>query len=170
MERTSLITRFMETTSGWGPYRADRTQVDPMLAPWTLLSGLVQLSPLYTVLSPAKVYISTFFDHFQQKHFPIQWRHNERDGVSNRRLDCLPNHLIGRRSNKISKLRVTGPCKGISLVTGEFPALRTSNAENVSIWWRHHAIYWDSLLLTTTTPMKIDALTPLACGDRVIAV
>ena len=26
--------------------------------------------------------------------------------------------------------------------TGEFPAQLASNAENVSIWWRHHA--WDS--------------------------
>ena len=26
-----------------------------------------------------------------------------------------------------------------SAVTGEFPAQRASNAENVSIWWRHHA-------------------------------
>ena len=25
-----------------------------------------------------------------------------------------------------------------SLVTGEFPTQRVSNAENVSIWWRHH--------------------------------
>ena len=24
--------------------------------------------------------------------------------------------------------------------TGEFPAQRASNAENVSIWWRHHEI------------------------------
>ena len=28
--------------------------------------------------------------------------------------------------------------RGISPVTGEFPAQRASNAENVSIWWRHH--------------------------------
>ena len=34
----SLITRFMGPT--WGPSGADRTQVGPMLAPWTLLSGL----------------------------------------------------------------------------------------------------------------------------------
>ena len=27
---------------------------------------------------------------------------------------------------------------GNSPVTGEFPAQRASNAENVSIWWRHH--------------------------------
>ena len=34
---TTLIARFMGPT--WGPYGADRTQVGPMLAPWTLLSG-----------------------------------------------------------------------------------------------------------------------------------
>ena len=30
------------------------------------------------------------------------------------------------------------PRAGNSPVTGEFPAQRASNAENVSIWWRHH--------------------------------
>ena len=34
----SLIARFMGPT--WGPSGADRTQVGPMLASWTLLSGL----------------------------------------------------------------------------------------------------------------------------------
>ena len=43
-----------------------------------------------------------------------------------------------RRSKKTSKLRVTGLCVGTSPETGEFPAQRASNAENVSIWWRHH--------------------------------
>ena len=32
-----LIARFMGPS--WGPSGADKTQVDPMLAPWTLLSG-----------------------------------------------------------------------------------------------------------------------------------
>ena len=36
------------------------------------------------------------------------------------------------------KLRVTGLCVGNSPGTGEFPAQMASNAENVSIWWRHH--------------------------------
>ena len=35
----SLISRFMGPT--WGPLGADRTQVGPMLAPWSLLSGLL---------------------------------------------------------------------------------------------------------------------------------
>ena len=41
-------------------------------------------------------------------------------------------------SKKTSKLHVTGLCEGNPPVTGEFPAQRASNAENVSIWWRHH--------------------------------
>ena len=49
---------------------------------------------------------------------------------------CLLNRLF--RSKKTSKLRFTGLCDGNSPVTGEFPAQRASNAENVSIWWRHH--------------------------------
>ena len=49
------------------------------------------------------------------------------------------NRLFRRRSKKASKLRVTGLCVGNSPVTGEFLAQRASNAENVSIWWRHHA-------------------------------
>ena len=36
--RAALIARFMGPT--WGPSGADRTQVGPMLAPWTLLSGI----------------------------------------------------------------------------------------------------------------------------------
>ena len=36
---TSLMTRFLEPT--WGPSGADRTQVGPMLAPSTLLSGTI---------------------------------------------------------------------------------------------------------------------------------
>ena len=72
----------------------------------------------------------------------LQWRHNERDGVSNhRRLDCLLNCLFRHRSRKASRLRVTGLCEGNLSVTGEFPVQRISNAENVSIWWRHHEYY-----------------------------
>ena len=42
------------------------------------------------------------------------------------------------RSKKTSKLRVIGLCARNSPVIGEFPAQKASNAENVSIWWRHH--------------------------------
>ena len=69
----------------------------------------------------------------------LQLRHNEREGVSyHRRLDCLRNRLFRRRSKKTSKLRVTGLCEGNPPVTGGFPSQRAGNAENVSIWSRHH--------------------------------
>ena len=42
---------------------------------------------------------------------------------------------------KTPKLRVTGLCAGNSPEAGEFPAQMASNAENVSIWWRHHDTY-----------------------------
>ena len=53
-------------------------------------------------------------------------------------LTIVYSTLFRRRSTKTSKLRVTGLCAGISPGTGEFPAQMASNAENVSIWWRHH--------------------------------
>ena len=74
-----------------------------------------------------------------------QWRHNGCDGVSNLQPHhCLLNRLFGRRSKKTAKLRVTGLCSGKSPVTGEIPAQMASNAENVSIWWRHREYSWSS--------------------------
>ena len=74
----------------------------------------------------------------------LHWRHNGHDSVSNHQPhDCLLNRLFRRRSKQISKLRVTGLCAGNSPETGEFPAQMASNAENVSIWWRHHEFLED---------------------------
>ena len=78
-------------------------------------------------------------------HGALRWRHNECDEVSNHQpLDCLLNRLFRRRSRKTSKLSVTGLYEGNSPVTGEFPAKRTSNAEYIAIWWRHHGVWDDS--------------------------
>ena len=80
---------------------------------------------------------------------PLRWRHNGRDSDSNHQPHhCLLNRLFRRRSKKTSKLRVTGFCVGNSPGTGEFPAQMASNAENGSIWWRHHA-YMTSQVCTT---------------------
>ena len=54
----------------------------------------------------------------------------------------LLKRLFRHKWKKTSKLRVTGLCEGNSPVTGEFPAQRASNAENVSISWRHHVHVW----------------------------
>ena len=114
----------------------------------------------YTSLQMARIFsifwIFIFNDHQFKDHLHLPTRHRaskfimqtlewcltERGGVSNhRRRDCLPNRLFRRRSKKTSKLRVTGLCEWNSPVTGEFPAQRASDAENVSICWRHHAIW-----------------------------
>ena len=67
--------------------------------------------------------------------FPLRWRHNDRDSVSNHQPhDCLLNRLFRSRSRKTSKLRVTGLCAGNSRTKGKL----RGKCENVSIWWRHH--------------------------------
>ena len=75
----------------------------------------------------------------------LQWRRNDHDGVSNHQPHgCLLNRLFRRRSKKTSRLRVTGLWGGGGgggfTVTGHrwIPRKRASDAENVSIWWRHH--------------------------------
>ena len=56
--------------------------------------------------------------------------------ITSSRLLTRP--FIQAQIKETSKLRVTGLCEGNSPVTGEFPAQKSSNAENVFIWWRHH--------------------------------
>ena len=47
---------------------------------------------------------AVFVQAWMCKALPLQWRHNYRDGVSNRQPhDCLLNHLFRGRSKKISK-------------------------------------------------------------------
>ena len=42
-----------------------------------------------------------------------------------------------------------------SLASGEFPAERASNAENVSIWWRHHDAMSHDLYIWIWTPARL---------------
>ena len=92
----------------------------------------ITLSVTWAPKTPKQVFQHTML-------FSLQWRHNGHDSVSNHQPhDCLFNRLFRRRSKKTSKLRVTGLCEGNSPGAGEFAAQMASNAENVSIWWRHH--------------------------------
>ena len=94
----------------------------------------------------------------------LLWRHNERNGVSNlRHLDCLLNRLFKGISKKTYKLRVTGLCEGNSPVTGELPSQRSSNAETVSIRWRHHDIF-GSVLRRVLLWLGTDEIYPYASG------
>ena len=99
---------------------------------------------------------------------PLQWHHNGHNSVSNHQpRDCLLNRLFRRRSKKAPKLRVTGLCAGNSPGTGEFPAQMASNAENVSIWWRHHASHYTSMCWSAVHEIigtKLNTLRPRQNG------
>ena len=71
-----------------------------------------------------------------------QWRHNERDRVASQitSLTIVYSTVYSgvdqrkhQRSALLAFVRRIHPS-----VTGEFPAQKASNAENISIWWRHH--------------------------------
>ena len=86
----------------------------------------------------------------------LQWRHKDRDGVSNhRRLRCLLNCWFRPRSKKTSKFHVTGLCAGNSPVTGGFPAQKASYAENVSTWWRLHGFVASSNTYHQENALKV---------------
>ena len=66
------------------------------------------------------------FLKYPETRHTLQWRHNERDGVSNHRK-----FFMRRRSIKALKLRVTSLCEGNPPVDGVFSLQRSSNAKNV---------------------------------------
>ena len=71
----------------------------------------------------------------------LQWRHNERDGVSNHRhLDCLFNCVFRRRSKKTSKL----PGKCFHLMTssrsGSWDVKQTFKHRAIICWRKSHRL------------------------------
>ena len=131
-----------------GYHFADYIYIYSNAFPWKKIFefGFTEVCPLLPNCgnkSCNQCWISNFWMH----QCALQWHHNGRGGVSNHQpRDCLLNRLFRRRSKKTLKLCVTGLCAWNSPVTGEFPAQMASNAENVSIWWRHHGLcyYWST--------------------------
>ena len=128
---------------GFGYSLIPKKKCDTMISWWTLLYG----GQIYCNIEYSNaVKIVAHRPDFDGESYGLsvvkillQYCHNELDVISNDQPhDCLPNCLFRRRSKKTSKLRVTGLCEGNSPVSGEFPAQRASNVENVSIWWCHH--------------------------------
>ena len=123
----SLIARFMRPT--WGPSGTDRTQVGPMLAPWTLLSGFFLLIPHHSNIT----WVSMCFNS------PIIWLFKASQitslgivystvysGVNQRKHQSSASLAFVRRIHR-------GPVNS--------PHKRASNAENGFIWWRHHVLH-----------------------------
>ena len=76
----------------------------------------------------------------------LQWRHTERDGVSNhKRLECLLNRLFKHISKKTLKLRFIGFVRGIHRWPVDSPQKRPVTRKwlhsMTPSWWRMIAIY-----------------------------
>ena len=72
----SLIARSMGPT--WGPPVADRTQVGPMLAPWTLISGMAWLMFMIIIIDslyPIAFSHNIISEDMVHSHYLIQWWH-----------------------------------------------------------------------------------------------
>ena len=105
----------------------------------TTMGDIWNRSRVLIKVGPQRCHSDFFIQYTTNINLSLQWRHNGRDCVSNHQPhDCFLSRSLWRRSRKTSKLRVTGLCVGNSPMTGEFPAQMASNAENISIWWRHH--------------------------------
>ena len=99
---------------------------------WTLFSYLQIINALALLIQKGDMLHYKFhrFGRHIYSQVTLQWRQNERGGVSNHQPhDCLLNRLFRHRSKKTSKFRISGLCAGNSPVTGELSAQRTSNAE-----------------------------------------
>ena len=92
------------------------------LQPWEVMNHNLEMSPSYfswpdpgrtSVIEKPRLRIEILCT--------LQWRHNERDGISNhRRISCLLNRFLRLVSMKTSKLHVTRLCEGNSPVICEF--------------------------------------------------
>ena len=107
-------------------------------APTMMIGVSASYNLILSIFNLYSIYVSSYLAI--QPFIPLQWRHDGCHGVSNHQPHhCLLNRLLRRKSKKTSKLCVNSFCVRNSPVTGEFPAQMASNAENVSIGWRHHA-------------------------------
>ena len=75
-----------------------------------------------------------------QNYNTLQWSHNERDGVLSLAFRWFAQPFDQAQIKENIKVRRHRLWWGNSPVTGEFPAQRASDADNVSISWRHHSL------------------------------
>ena len=128
--RQTLMT-YSDVTRAWWRLKARVTWIFfknlSSQIPWKIYHRLVD--------SPYKGQWYVFHDTMPS---PLQWCYNERNGVLNHRyLDCLLNHLFKCKKENIKAPR-HWPLWGESTGDRWIPLTKASNAENVSIWWRHH--------------------------------
>ena len=109
----ALIARFVGPT--WGPSGADRTQVGPMLAPWTLLSGFfVTVTPTQTWSIPIITWLNNIVSnvYIQQDMFKTYTKLSNASTC----LHCDVMHLsliIAYKSHHLRVLETLQVCKTV---------------------------------------------------------
>ena len=125
-----------------GPSGADRNQVGPMLTPWILLSGHG-----YRFITPRCGCVIINFTHILHITVPAIERH---DVLNHRHLVCSTvcsgAHQRKHQSSALLTFCEENPHRC-------FPSQMANNAENISIWWRHHEIYVSGTA-TGSVPVK----------------
>ena len=89
---------------------------------WLLIhTGLMVIHAEYIGANETSILVVVTPRIFFQFLYTLQWRHNERDGLSNRQhIECLLNYItgcLGADQRKTSQLRVTCLCEGNPPVT-----------------------------------------------------
>ena len=90
----------------------DKPLSEPIVAYWRIYASL----GLNDLKQRRMIWVNKSQESAERK-CTLQWRHNERDGVSNHQPhDCLLIGLVRCRLKKTSEFRVTGLCEGNSPV------------------------------------------------------
>ena len=102
------IAKFMGPT--WGPSGADRTQVGPMLAPWTMNFAIWD----YFRISVTETHFGSLFWNFSLLSLQQSCEHH---GVSNhQQLECLFNSMFRLTTRKTSIPCTTGICEQLEIL------------------------------------------------------
>ena len=109
---TFLIARYMGPT--WGPSGASRFQVGPMLAPWTLLSGI-------SATSDTKAYRNSFMKPHRSVTIPMYGRSNLIH------IAVVSIHSVGTRLNWLQSKAFPPPAVILLWTTGGFSLQISSN-------------------------------------------
>ena len=72
---------------------------------------------------------------------------------------------VDERKHQSSASLAHGLCVGNSPGTGEFPAQMASNAENVSVWWRHHVICDIRFIITIVITVNTSDVGDMVVGN-----
>ena len=116
----------------------------PFVQPCNRTTKIPQISILLTLCERHSVIIDDISSpkrHVMREALPLQCRHNECDSISKSpALRLFTESFIQAQKN--IKAQRHWPLWGEFTSDRWIPRTQDSNAENVSIWWRHHAMSW----------------------------